>query len=479
MNAKRTEERLPSPWVSAVPLAVLTVLLYVVIRCFGGDAINGGSQIALLSAASVCVMLSIGIYRCRWAVLEEAIIDNIRASASAILILLLIGAIAGSWMVSGVVPTLICYGLHILHPSFFLVASCLICAGVSLMTGSSWTTIATIGVALMGIGQAMGFPEGWVAGAIISGAYFGDKISLLSDTTVLASSTVGVPVFTHIRYMLYTTVPATLVALGLYWYLGLNYSGGAMPDLTPITDALSANFNRSFLLALPPIVLVALAIRGIPPLPTLVIAILVGVVCAFVIQDGMTVKGIFKAATDGYVSQTGHPLVDKILSRGGLTSMSFVVFLLLIAMTLGGILEGTGALGVVVDRMTRSVTSPGGLILATLVSCYLMTIGTGNGMLSIIVPARAFEKKFRDMGIQSRVLSRTLEDAVTLGIALVPYSMAAFFIVGVLKIDAMQYIPYAFVNWIVPIFSLTYGFTGFAIWKINKDAGNSPAESEA
>lgn len=252
-----------------------------------------------------------------------------------------------------------------------------------------------------------------------------------------------------------------------------------MPDLTPITDALSANFNRSFLLALPPIVLVALAIRGIPPLPTLVIAILVGVVCAFVIQDGMTVKGMFKAATDGYVSQTGHPLVDKILSRGGLTSMSFVVFLLLIAMTLGGILEGTGALGVVVDRMTRSVTSPGGLILATLVSCYLMTIGTGNGMLSIIVPARAFEKKFRDMDIQSRVLSRTLEDAVTLGIALVPYSMAAFFIVGVLKIDAMQYIPYAFVNWIVPIFSLTYGFTGFAIWKINKDAGNSPAESEA
>ncbi|MFQ9868491.1 MAG: Na+/H+ antiporter NhaC family protein [Bilophila wadsworthia] len=283
-------------------------------------------------------------------------------------------------------------------------------------------------------------------------------------------------IFLHIGSMLYTTVPATFVALGLYWYLGLNHSGGAMPDLTPITDALSANFNRSFLLALPPIVLVALAIRGIPPLPTLVIAILVGVVCAFVIQDGMTVKGMFKAATDGYVSQTGHPLVDKILSRGGLTSMSFVVFLLLIAMTLGGILEGTGALGVVVDRMTRSVTSPGGLILATLVSCYLMTIGTGNGMLSIIVPARAFEKKFRDMGIQSRVLSRTLEDAVTLGIALVPYSMAAFFIVGVLKIDAMQY-PYAFVNWIVPIFSSPTS-PGSPSGR-STDAGNSPAESEA
>ena len=170
----------PSPWVSVLPLAVLTLLLYVVIRCFGGDAINGGSQIALLSATSVCVMLAIGIYRCKWAVLEEAIIDNIRASASAIIILLLIGAIAGSWMVSGVVPTMIYYGLKILHPSFFLVASCVICAGVSLMTGSSWTTIATIGVALMGTGQAMGFPEGWIAGAIISGAYFGDKLSLLS-----------------------------------------------------------------------------------------------------------------------------------------------------------------------------------------------------------------------------------------------------------------------------------------------------------
>ena len=221
---KTNAEKLPSPWVSAIPLAVLTGLLYVVIRAFGGEAINGGSQIALLSATSVCVMLSIGIYRCRWAVLEEAIIDNIRASASAIVILLLIGAIAGTWMISGVVPTMIYYGLQILHPSFFLVASCAICAVVSLMTGSSWTTIATIGVALMGIGQAMGFSEGWVAGAIISGAYFGDKLSLLSDTTVLASSTAGVEVFTHIRYMLYTTVPSMLIALGVFTVAGLFFN---------------------------------------------------------------------------------------------------------------------------------------------------------------------------------------------------------------------------------------------------------------
>ena len=415
----------------------------------------------------------------RWEELQEGMFEALGRIQIAIAILALVGMIIAAWLASGTIPAIIYWGLKLIAPEHFLLSAMVLCSVASIATGTSFGTMGTIGVALLGVGQALGYPPAMTVGAIVSGAYIGDKMSPVSDTTNLASGITGTNIFSHIGSMLYTTVPATLVALGLYWYLGLNYSGGAMPDLTPITDALSANFNRSFLLALPPIVLVALAIRGIPPLPTLVIAILVGVVCAFVIQDGMTIKGIFKAATDGYVSQTGHPLVDKILSRGGLTSMSFVVFLLLIAMTLGGILEGTGALGVVVDRMTRSVTSPGGLILATLVSCYLMTIGTGNGMLSIIVPARAFEKKFRDMGIQSRVLSRTLEDAVTLGIALVPYSMAAFFIVGVLKIDAMQYIPYAFVNWIVPIFSLTYGFTGFAIWKINKDAGNSPAESEA
>ncbi|MFQ8889698.1 MAG: Na+/H+ antiporter NhaC family protein [Bilophila wadsworthia] len=311
----------------------------------------------------------------------------------------------------------------------------------------------------------------------MSGAYFGDKMSPVSDTTNLASGITGTNIFSHIGSMLYTTVPATLVALGLYWYLGLNYSGGAMPDLTPITDALSANFNRSFLLALPPIVLVALAIRGIPPLPTLVIAILVGVVCAFVIQDGMTVKGMFKAATDGYVSQTGHPLVDKILSRGGLTSMSFVVFLLLIAMTLGGILEVPGA------RRGRGPHDPlrdlpgdhprhAGFLLP-----HDHRHGQRHGSPSSSRPAPLKEVPRHGHPVAGPL--RTLEDAVTLRHRAGAVLHAAFFIVGVLKIDAMQYIPYAFVNWIVPIFSLTYGFTGFAIWKINKDAGNSPAESEA
>lgn len=279
--------KMPSAWLSALPLAVLAVLLYVVIRCFGGDSINGGSQIALLSATSVCVMLSIGVYRCRWSVLEEAIIDNIRASASAIIILLLIGAIAGTWMVSGVVPTLIYYGLEILHPSFFLVASCLICAGVSLMTGSSWTTIATIGVALMGIGRAMGFPDGWVAGAIISGAYFGDKISLLSDTTVLASSTVGVPIFTHIRYMLYTTMPSFVVALAVFTVAGLTLTHGDATHAELYSETLRSTFRITPWLLLVPLATGLLIVRKLPAIVTLFASVVFACVAMLLTQRGL------------------------------------------------------------------------------------------------------------------------------------------------------------------------------------------------
>ena len=332
---KTNAEKLPSPWVSAIPLAVLTGLLYVVIRAFGGEAINGGSQIALLSATSVCVMLSIGIYRCRWAVLEEAIIDNIRASASAIVILLLIGAIAGTWMISGVVPTMIYYGLQILHPSFFLVASCAICAVVSLMTGSSWTTIATIGVALMGIGQAMGFSEGWVAGAIISGAYFGDKLSLLSDTTVLASSTVGVPVFTHIRYMLYTTVPSMLVALGVFTVAGLSLEHGASTHAEMYASTLAATFRITPWLLVVPLATGILIARRLPAIVTLFCAAVFACAAMLLAQpetvarvagvaelDFMSgFKGVLMTCFGPTAIPTGTPQLDELVATRGMAGM--------------------------------------------------------------------------------------------------------------------------------------------------------------
>ena len=232
-------------WIAAIPLVVLVIVLALVIKCFGSDSIVGGSQIALLFASSVAALLAITLCGCKWSTLEEAIIDNVRTSASAIIILLLIGAISGTWMLSGVVPTLICYGLEVIHPKIFLGVACIICALVSLITGSSWTTIATIGVALMGIGQAMGFSDGWVAGAIISGAYFGDKISALSDTTVLASSTAKVPLFEHIKYMMITTVPSFILACIVFFAVSILHTTDSAAQLEDIIQTLHSTFKIS------------------------------------------------------------------------------------------------------------------------------------------------------------------------------------------------------------------------------------------
>lgn len=459
-------------------MALAIIFLPILVILLGGLVLRVGFLVPLMLATITASLLSI-MAGFTWKEVEACIVNGVHRIIIVTCILFLVGTLIGVWIQAGVIPLFLYWGLKLLSPSMFLVSTVLICAVFSLMTGTSFGTIGTAGLALLGVGEALGFPTGLTAGAIVSGAYFGDKMSPVSDTTNLASGITGTNIFSHIGSMLYTTVPATLVALGLYWYLGLNYSGGAMPDLTPITDALSANFNRSFLLALPPIVLVALAIRGIPPAaharhrhPR---------------RRGLRLRHSGRHDRKGHVQGRHRRLrfPDRAPARGqdplprrpdqhvprGLPA-AHRHDARRHPRRYRSARRGRGPHDPLRDLPRR-------VILATLVSCYLMTIGTGNGMLSIIVPARAFEKKFRDMGIQSRVLSRTLEDAVTLGIALVPYSMAAFFIVGVLKIDAMQYIPYAFVNWIVPIFSLTYGFTGFAIWKINKDAGNSPAESEA
>lgn len=483
MNAKRTEERLPSPWVSAVPLAVLTVLLYVVIRCFGGDAINGGSQIALLSAASVCVMLSIGIYRCRWAVLEEAIIDNIRASASAILILLLIGAIAGSWMVSGVVPTLICYGLHILHPSFFLVASCLICAGVSLMTGSSWTTIATIGVALMGIGQAMGFPEGWVAGAIISGAYFGDKISLLSDTTVLASSTVGVPVFTHIRYMLYTTVPSMLVALAVFAVAGLWLDHGTAEQTLLYADALRATFRISPWLLLVPLATGLLIARKLPAIVTLFAAAVFACVAMLAAQPGLVAQVAGVAETDflsgfkgvlmtlfGPTSlATGSPVLDELVATRGMAGMLNTVWLIICAMCFGGVMTGSGMLRSLTAIFLRFVRRTFPAVASTVGAGIFFNLCTADQYISIILSGRLFRELYARRGLEERLLSRSVEDSATVCSVLVPWNSCGMTQATVLGVSTFVYMPYCVFNLVSPLMSLIVAAAG---WKIRKN--NNP-----
>ncbi len=298
-RSKFSKERTPTLLASLIPLAVLTILLYLVIRVFGADSISGGSQIALLTATGICAIISILCFGGNWEKLEGAMVDNIRASSSAIIILLLIGAISGSWMLSGVVPTMIYYGLDLLHPKFFLVATSIICALVSLLTGSSWTTVATIGVAFMGIGSALGFNEGWIAGAIISGAYFGDKISVLSDTTVLASSTVGVPIFKHIQYMLYTSLPAFIVAIVFFAVVGLWGTQGSQADASLYQQTIAETFNISPWLFIIPIATGILIALRLPAIITLFISIFLASLTMLIAQTDIMSEIVGVAQLDG------------------------------------------------------------------------------------------------------------------------------------------------------------------------------------
>ena len=477
MHEQQTAERLPSPWVSLIPLAVLTGLLYVVIRCFGGDAINGGSQIALLSATSVCVMLAIGLYRCRWSVLEESIIDNIRASASAILILLLIGAIAGTWMISGVVPTLIYYGLQILHPSFFLVASCLICAVVSLMTGSSWTTIATIGVALMGIGEAMGFPEGWVAGAIISGAYFGDKISLLSDTTVLASSTVGVPIFTHIRYMLYTTVPSMLVALGVFTVAGLMLRHGADSQTMLYAETLRTTFRITPWLLLVPLATGLLIARKLPAIVTLFLAVVFACVAMLAAQPELVARvagvdaldflsgfrGVLMSCFGPTSLETGTPQLDELVATRGMAGMLNTVWLIICAMCFGGVMTGSGMLRSLTAIFLRFVRRAFSAVASTVGAGIFFNLCTADQYISIILSGRLFRDLYAQRGLEERLLSRSVEDSATVCSVLIPWNSCGMTQATVLGVSTFTYMPYCIFNIVSPLMSLLVAAVG---WKI-------------
>ena len=469
----------PSPWLSAIPLAVLALLLCIVIRCFGGGAIDGGSQIALLSAASVCTMIAIGVYRCRWEVLEESVIDNIRASASAIIILLLIGAIAGTWMVGGVVPTMICYGLRVLHPSFFLVATSLICAGVSLMTGSSWTTIATIGVALMGIGRAMGFPEGWIAGAIISGAYFGDKLSLLSDTTVLASSTVGVGIFDHIRYMLLTTVPSMAVALAVFTVAGfsLDHLDGA--HALRYAEALEATFRITPWLLLVPLATGFLIARKLPALVTLFAAVVFACIAMLLVQPRLVAevagvarldflsgfKGVLMTCFGPTALETGNPQLDELVATRGMAGMLNTVWLILCAMCFGGVMTGSGMLRSLTGIFLRFVRRPFPAVASTVGAGIFFNLCTADQYISIILSGRLFRDLYAQRGLEARLLSRSVEDSATVCSVLVPWNSCGMTQATVLGVSTFVYFPYCIFNLVSPLMSLLVAAAGWRIYR--------------
>jgi len=466
---------------SIIPLAVLVIFLALTIKLFGGDSIAGGSQLALLTASAVCTAMAIGIYRCSWQQLEEAFVENMRNATPALLILLLIGAIAGTWMASGVIPTLIYYGLKILHPSIFLPATCIICAIISLLTGSSWTTVATIGVALLGIGRALGFEDGWVAGAIISGAYFGDKISLMSDTTVLASSTSEVPVFKHIKYLMITTTPAMIIALVVYCIVGLSGTHTAEANTVAIEQALNATFNISPWLLVVPMITGLLIAKRLPAIITLFTSAAIAAVAMIIFQpeivlaitgDGAasaltSIEAIVIAATSETSVETGNALLNELVATRGMGGMMNTVWLIICAMCFGGVMYGSGMLSAITQLFVRMARRTVSVVGSTVCSGIFFNLTTGDQYISIILTSNLFRRLYDDRHLERRLLSRSVEDSATVTSVLIPWNSCGMAQSTVLGVATLTYLPYCIFNLVSPLMSILMATIGYKIFKTN------------
>ena len=482
MNNKNIKN--PSPLISLIPLSVLVILLALTIKLFGADAIAGGSQLSLLTASAVCTAMSILIYGRKWVDLEESIIRNMRSATPALIILLLIGAIAGTWMASGIIPSLIYYGLKILHPSIFLPASCIICAIISLLTGSSWTTIATIGVALMGIGRALGFDDGWIAGAIISGAYFGDKISVMSDTTVLASSTTEVPLFTHIKYMLITTIPSLLISIMVFTIVGLSASTTSSADMMAIEEGLQSTFNISPWLLIVPILTGILIAKRLPAIVTLFASAFMAAIAMVIAQPELilqianvenssalsSLKAIIIASTTSNSIETGNELLNNLVTTRGMGGMMGTIWLIICAMCFGGVMYGSGMLSAITQIFLRVARRTVSVVSSTVGSGLFFNLVTGDQYISIILTGNLFRKLYDERDLEHRLLSRSIEDSATITSVLIPWNSCGMTQSTVLGVATLTYMPYCVFNIISPLMSIFMATIGYKIYKRSDNA---------
>lgn len=479
----------PSWLVSLIPFLVLLAFLVLVIKGFGADALAGGSQVALMFAAGVTVAIAMVIYRIPWKDFENAMVDNISSVATSIIILLLIGAVAGSWMISGVVPTLIYYGMKVITPGIFLFATSVISALIAVMTGSSWTTIATIGVALVGIGTAQGFDPGWTAGAIISGAYFGDKVSPLSDTTVLASSASGTPLFTHIRFMMITTVPSFVISIVIFLIVSLLHE---TPDTAMTADFahdLKETFNISPWLLLVPVLTGLLIARKVPAIITLFSASVIAGIFALIFQPHILAevsaggqvpegelsfmegfKGLLQSYYGATSIDTGNQDLNALIATRGITGMLNTVFLIIAAGTFGGAMVGSGMLQSLTEALVRLVRRRVTMVTATVGTGIFSNMITGDQYLSILLTSSLYKKLYHDRGYESRLLSRSVEDSATVTSVLIPWNSCGMTQATVLKVATTHYLPYCLFNLISPIMSILVAAIGYKIIrKVNND----------
>jgi len=464
---------------SFLPFLVLIILITCCVAVFGNATLDGASQVSLLVASAVSVLVGHFTKRLEWSRLEQEITNKVASCTPAIIILLLIGAIGGTWMVSGIVPTMIYYGMQILRPEIFLVSSSLLCALVSLMIGSSWTTVATIGVALMGIGKAHGFDDGWIAGSIITGAYFGDKLSPLSDTTVLASSVSGTPLFTHIRYMLYTTVPTFLVSLSVFLVAGLNMNVSGHGNVTEFMDGLQHSFVISPWLLLVPVLTGIMIARRWPSMVVLFLAILLAVVVGLLFQPQLvhtisgeegqgfvaSYKGMMQVCYGSTDIETGVPMLNKLVHTSGMGGMMPTIWLIICAQTFGGTLTATGQLQDLMRLVLRLARGTASLVASTVGTAFFCNVALADQYLSIMLASQMFKETYRERGYEARLLSRSCEDGATVTSVLVPWNTCGLTQSTVLGVATLTYLPYCFFNIFSPFTSILVAAIG---WKINK-----------
>lgn len=454
----------PSLGIALIPILAMVVFLFVGIFKFEADP-----HVPLLLSGTVATIVAIYLGH-TWREIEKGIIHAVSLAMQALLILMIIGTIIGTWLAAGIVPTMIYYGLDILSPTYFLPAAAIICSIVAIASGNAWTAAGTIGIAIMGIGAGLGVNTAMVAGAVISGCYFGDKISPLSETTNMAPGITGVELFDHIRHMLYTTIPALVISVIIYFFLGLSFKnqGAGLEEVQALQQQLNDIFIISPWLLVVPVIVLALIAMKTPALPGLVIGSILGAVVAVVVQ-GVAVSDILGIMVSGFTMETNNEVLDSLLNNGGIEAMLYTVSLVMIAMSFGGILEVSGVLETLVKSLLKLAKSTGSLIATTVVTCVSANIVACDQYLSILLPGRMYVTAYRKRKLHPKNLSRTLEDAGTMTSPLVPWNTCGAFMTATLGVSTFQYAPYALLCFISPLIAIIYGSTGFKIEKLSQE----------
>lgn len=454
-------------WEAFLPVIILIGMLAFNVYVYEGDALNGSNQFILLLGGAIAAIVGF-FHKVSYKKMIGAVAENLKSTSGAILILLMVGSLAGTWLISGIIPAMIYYGLQILNPAIFLPAAVLISSFISIATGSSWTTSATIGIAFIGIGGALGFPLGMVAGAVISGAYFGDKLSPMSDTTNLAPAMAGTDLFTHIRYMMITTIPTYIVTIIVFIFLGLNIDIVGETNVSDISVSIKETFQINGWLFLVPALVILLIILKTEPLIALLIGTLAGALFALIFQTPLLLEisgmqtlnfqSIYRVLMDSIsvetVIKTNNPVLQDLFVAKGMAGMLPTIWLIICAMVFGGVMEAIGALSKISAALLKMANSVFGLFASTVASCLTLNLTASDQYLAIVIPGRMFSKAYKDKGLSPENLSRTLEDSGTVTSVLIPWNTCGAYQSGVLGVDTLSYIPYAVFNYLSPFTTL-------------------------